>query len=133
MATPKPRTRAELGEDVARIKTAYDDVVRERNATMEHNKQLRTSLDDVKQRLAFSEAEVQRMGGYISRVQEDDVVREPLIQVGEPDGEQQLVPKRKPTRFAELRSISHGGGAMMATASYDDGRDRKPRRHWVNY
>lgn len=130
MTAPKPKTRAELELELVKLRDEHSAEYRHRCAAEAREKETRAQFADLKERLAFSEAEVQRMGGYISRVQEDDVVREPLIQVGDPDGAQQLVPKRKPTQFAELRSV---GGGMAMAGCVDSGRDRKPPRHWVTY
>jgi hypothetical protein len=55
------------------------------------------------------------MRGYLKRVQEDDVVREELVPIGDPQGEQQLVPKRKPTPF-------------MAPTPYSDFSNRRATR-----
>lgn len=84
-------------------------------------------IDDLKERLAVSEAECQRMRGYIARVQEDDVVREELVKTGDADGECQLVPKRKPTSFTSADPYQMPGHVM----GY---RPQAPkRRHWVTY
>lgn len=143
--------QAEHVDAIAQLQAALAterDKVRTLESRMYHNNQerqaadqraveMRGLLDDVKERLAFSEAEVQRMGGYISRVQEDDVVRDPLVQVGDPDGEQQLVPKRRPTHFHHLQSCGEGGHkshAMEFLASAGCATDRPQRpRHWVRY
>ena len=70
------------------------------------------------------------MRGYIARVQEDDAVREELIKVGDPDGEHQLVPKRKPTPFYPPNSYAESN--MATTGGYTD-RDRAKPKHWVTY
>lgn len=84
---------------------------------------------DLKERLHNSEMECSRLNGYMSRVREDDTVREDLITVGEPGVNERLVPKRK----AEMPPM------MMSTAMIDEnysqngyGITRKPK-HWVNY
>lgn len=85
-------------------------------------------FDDLKAKLAASEAENARMRGYIQRVQEDDVVREPLIDTGDPDGEMTKVPKRTPTTFFAGGSYAPQEGSSL----YTENRTR-PRKHWVNY
>lgn len=135
----KPKTRAQLEAVIADL-TA--NVARQRQACAEENekrvraevreKQTREQFDDLKTRLAIAESDSQRMRGYISRVQEDDTVREDLIKVGDPEGEHQLVPKRKPTLFFSSNEYRHHGAAdMMAATGYAPTRD-KPK-HWVTY
>lgn len=94
---------------------------------------IREQFDDLKVRLQAAEIANQFMRGYLSRVQEDDVVREELITTGDPDGEQRMIPKRKPTGFprpddfAEPRRPTDMGGYV----SYED-RNRKAK-HWITY
>ena len=157
MAKSKPKTRKQLLAEIAELKTTaaattadlqakietlracQGELVRKRDHALLAEEKTRQQFDDLKTRLAFAEGEVQRMGGYIARVQEDDVVREELITVGDPDGQQQKVPKRKPTHFADLRYVERGvkqylEGAGCATAgpSHRAG-DREPPKHWVTY
>lgn len=96
-------------------------------------KQKQKQFDDLKERLSNSESENQRMRGYISRVQEDDVVREELVTTGDLEGEKHLVPKRKPTSFVEPRAYSNTGetdGAYLR--GYND-EPRRKSKHWVTY
>lgn len=85
-------------------------------------------FNDLKTRLAQSEMENARLRGYIQRVQEDDVVREELVTTGDPEGQRQLVPKRKSTVFTQPDQFMH---------SRDEGlysyRDRPQPKHWVTY
>lgn len=136
---PKRQTRAQLEARIAELEEAGRDGLAVRENLRKHlaesrdrEKQTRSQFDDLKTRLAQSEAEVQRMGGYIARVQEDDVVREELITTGDPAGQQQLVPKRKHEPFGEMRRVSsrnfvHDGGGYMSAES------RQPPKHWVTY
>ena len=115
------------------IKLLHDQI----SEMVESAKTNRTQIDDLKARLATAEAENQRMRGYIQRVQEDDVVREDLVPVGDPDGETHLVPKRKPTSFHAPVPMSAAGEIDAGTRSfmYSD-REREPPRkakHWVTY
>src|SRR3972149_7833028 len=75
-------------------------------AIEKRNTQLKAQFDDLKERLLTAEAENQRMRGYIQRVQEDDIVREELVQIGDPEGATQLVSKRKMTQFSEPNNRS---------------------------
>jgi hypothetical protein len=153
-----PASPENFNADLGR-KLAYEDAVRqiwplmgfalreqasalreERNGAVVHVGELRKNLDEVKERLAFAEAENQRMRGYLERVQEDDVVREELVTVGEPDGEQRMVPKRKPTVFAP-QSYCAGGERRISSIDTtfesmafrdENGRPRR-HKHWVIY
>lgn len=106
----------------------------ELDAAVQGGKDLRVKLDEIKERLAFALAQNQRMSGYLERVQEDDVVREELVTTGSPEGEQRLVPKRKPTIFAPqmYHAVSHNlaHGEVSFACS---GREKNPPRHWVTY
>lgn len=87
-------------------------------------------ITDLKERLVNAESENQRMRGYIQRVQEDDVVREETVTIGDPNGEQQMVPKRKHQMFATPNSYSDAG---MEQSGYDRYRDQRKSKHWVTY
>lgn len=136
--TEKPQTREQLRAVIAdfneRLSFRLDErggLVRDRDAALVREKATRAQFDDLKQRLALAESLNQRMRGYIDRVQEDDVVREDLIKVGDPDGPEQLVPKRKPTHFSEPSPFGEAG-CTQATDGYMR-RERKPPKHWVTY
>jgi hypothetical protein len=144
----KPKTRAELEQTIARLEASVADlsanVGRMRQACADEHaraeraekreKETRAQFVDLKERLVTAEADNQRMRGYITRVQEDDVVREELIPVGDPAGEQRLVPKRKPENFcapSPYKVLGASGG--YAVTSYDNERRRAPAKHWVEY
>lgn len=84
---------------------------------------------DLKKRLHDAEVENARLNGYLLRVQEDDVVREPLVKTVGPEGAR-MVPKRKhsslenpaydPTDFRSEDQRRYGS------------RDEKPK-HWIAY
>lgn len=160
MTTPpkaKRKTRGELNAEIARLREAIKVARVERQsdadraceaegarrraaeATMreaqEDAKRARAEHADLKARLATAELENQRMRGYISRVQEDDVVREELVKTGDPDGALQLVPKRKPTVFDEPYPYMVAGSSADRTPGYTDyrERDRPAPKHWVTY
>lgn len=94
-------------------------------------KQVRDQFADLKKRLHDSEVEVARLNGYVARVREDDVVREELIAVGDPEGEQRMVPKRKPEYLGNHdSSIS----PMDSIRGYDSYGNPKPKpKHWIEY
>lgn len=134
MAEPKPLTRAQLEAQLAELQARLAEANGRLRGHEEARRQAAREMDDLKERLASSEAENQRMRGYIARVQEDDVVREELVPTGDPAGEQRLVPKRQPTEFfapspyQQREEAGRGyGGHMMAAE-----RREKPR-HWVTY
>lgn len=136
MAALKPKTRAQLEAEIVKLRDEHGAEHRQRCAAEAREHETRAQFADLKERLALSEAEVQRMGGYISRVQEDDVVREPLVQVGDTDGDQQLVPKRKPTRFFPIQLVGQPLGGQAMAADFNDYEQRRrpvPKRHWVTY
>lgn len=144
----KQKTKAELLREIEGLKTdvktaekMYEDqiaiVAVEKAAKNESNvslKEARGHFADLKQRLVAAELENQRLRGYIQRVQEDDVVREELVMVGDPAGDQQLVPKRKSTVFAEPQHMADAADSGNAwPRSFGEARERKKPRHWVTY
>lgn len=138
-AKPKRKTRGELNAEIAQLNTEVASFGAERaalNARLrgweEAQKAARKDLDELKHRLAIAESESQRMRGYISRVHEDDVVREELVPIGDPAGEHQLVPKRKLTPFTAPDPYSRSATDACGYMSVD--RPNRPRpRHWVTY
>jgi hypothetical protein len=140
-AAAKPLSRAQLrtelealAKELADFRDVYRRKLRELDDATAREKATNDQFADLKERLATAEAENQRMRGYIARVQEDDVVREDLVKVGDPEGEHQLVPKRKPTTFHPPNAFAgyDGGSAASSIRGMIEGRARKPK-HWVNY
>ena len=140
--TEKPQTRAQLeaqvGDLLGLVKTweeSYRALERKFAETEKREKETRAQFDDLKTRLVTAEADNQRMRGYITRVQEDDVVREELVTVGDPGGEQRLVPKRKPEPFHQPSPYSVIASECNAGPSYVDRytRERTPPKHWITY
>lgn len=93
----------------------------------------RVNLTDLKTRLHAAESSNQYMRGYLARVQEDDTVREELVTMGDPEGEQRMVPKRKPTTFERPDDFTEPkrDRDFMGYQNYED-RNRKPK-HWITY
>lgn len=90
----------------------------------------RQQFAELKERVATLGALNAEMRGYIGRVQEDDVVREDLVQTGDlAGGESYLSPKRKHRRFDEQLYEAKAGimGGIYANES------TRRRKHWVNY
>lgn len=133
MAAAKRKTREQLEAEIETWCAQATALRTERDGAAQHAKQLRSDLDEVKERLAFAEAELQRAGGYIQRVQEDDVVREELVETGDPGGEKHLLPKRKPTHFSAqiYHNPQRGIDAAMRAGNYSSSCER--RRYWVTY
>lgn len=140
----KRQTRADLE---AALKAEQDTTaaLREKvrglqGVVQEHDRQhteLRSRIDDLKTRLAQAEATTNEMRGYIARVQEDDVVREELVQTGDlAGGEVRLEPKRKPHHFPSPGERDRTMNAFMvdrhAYADTPEGR-RRSRGHYVTY
>lgn len=91
-------------------------------------KEVTQQFDDLKSRLHAAETSNQFMRGYLARVQEDDTVREELIAIGDPLGEQQLVPKRKRTEFPspnQYTDFNAGGDRFYG--------NKTNNKHWVTY
>jgi septal ring factor EnvC (AmiA/AmiB activator) len=141
--TEKRKTRAELEAEIARLalsEASYHEALKAaRDQVRAHEmdaKETRKQVDSLKERLAIAEAENQRMRGYIERVQEDDVVREDLVKVGDPDGDHQLVPKRKQAKFYAPSAYAEKATGTMVTdygASPYDRAKSAPPKHWVTY
>lgn len=94
--------------------------------------QAAVDIADLKKRLHAAETSNQFMRGYLSRVQEDDTVREELVTIGEPGGEQQMVPKRKPTTFERPSDFTEPQDRQSGLY-HEYGRERRPARHWITY
>ena len=96
-------------------------------------KAVRSQFNDLKERLSNSEMENQRLCGYIQRVQEDDVVREPLVLTGDPNGEQRHVPKRKSKVFESPYNYRQSPfESRFPFIGHEDPEERRPK-HWVTY
>lgn len=100
-------------------------------------KQTREQFNDLKTRIQAAETANQFMRGYLARVQEDDVVREELVTTGEPGGEQQMVPKRKPTHFSRMDDYTvfgdrDGSSPYHGFGMTSEERSRR-RKHWITY
>lgn len=89
-------------------------------------------FNDLKTRVFDAELENARLRGYIQRVQEDDVVREPLVETGEPGGEQMLTPKRQSTIFVRPNQMTDLAPDVGSVAYYHEPRKSK-MRHWITY
>jgi seryl-tRNA synthetase len=144
--TEKLKARiAQLELELTKAINDYRTLERERSETvasvnksmhqaLEREKETRAQFVDLKERLANAESENQRMRGYLARVQEDDVVREELVPVGDPGGEQQLVPKRKPTIFHGQNPYQSAQCNSVGDAvDYLRGGEKRRPRHWVTY
>ena len=94
---------------------------------------MRAEIKDLKVRLATQERENERMRGYIERVHEDDVVREELVETGDPD-RPSLVPKRKHCTFPspDPYTRKHSLSPFQQDQWGQNPDDPKPK-HWVTY
>jgi hypothetical protein len=125
------RTRAALEQELEDYRNRYRAEREAREAAERSLKQSREHFDDLKTRLHAAETANQFMRGYLSRVQEDDVVREELVTTGEPNGEQRLVPKRKPTEFERPQDFTEF--RRRDEFGYMAERDRPKPKHWITY
>lgn len=97
------------------------------------NTELEGQFSDLKTRLLSAERANEFMRGYLARVTEDDQVREDLVQVGDPHGEQALIPKRKSTLHPRPDDFSYPTQSEMMGYS-DSARERRRRaKHWITY
>jgi hypothetical protein len=99
------------------------------------NKEKCEQIAELKTLLRNAELQQAQQEGYITRVREDDVVNEPLISVGDPEGDRSLVPKRK---HLPLNAMQYVGDEKAGWSSNTDcntygGTLPKPRRSWINY
>lgn len=125
----------EIEELKASVNSAQERMYQERDAktaAVKQRDETRAQFDDLKKRLHESEMENQRLRGYIQRVQEDDVVREDLVAVGDPDGEMRQVPKRKSTVFAQPVQYTDFDPGFVGYSGYHN-RDRPKPKHWIEY
>jgi hypothetical protein len=98
--------------------------------TERRNNDLHAEFGELKERVAILGVQNAEMRGYIGRVQEDDTVREELVQTGDIlGGEVYLAPKRKHRHFDE-RLYEEKAGMMGGIYANETARRRK---HWVNY
>jgi len=134
---PPRKSREQLEAEVAALRSDLEVSRSECKRADDRAGRLRADLDEVKERLAAAETENNRMRGYIDRVMEDDHEREQLVTIGEPGGDQQLVPKRKHREQPHICGpIARNEGDINFHSSYRDaciGREPKKRRHWVTY
>lgn len=87
---------------------------------------------DLKRRLHNAEHIIERMRGYIARVQEDDIVNEPLVATGNED-EKHLAPKRQHTSFSGPEDPYIDTMAQSEMRHLSELDRRKQRRHWTEY
>jgi hypothetical protein len=141
--TAQRKTRQQLEADLVSLRAEFQQSAdanrarmysaeHEMRAAQEREKATRAQFDDLKERLAFLETENARLNGYLERVREDDTVREELVTVGEPGGEQHLVPKRKhapPRQYVQAPTMVMGDG----DGAYTNHRRQQKPRHWVTY
>lgn len=114
-----------------------NELTKFRGLAAEREKQvasIKEQFDDLKIRLQAAETSNQFMRGYLSRVQEDDVVREELITTGEPDGDQRMVPKRKSTEFPRPSDFTEARQSVNDMAGYVNYESRQRKaKHWITY
>lgn len=133
----KRETRAELEKLLEELRSEskehFDLAVKRQALVDELQKKLdssRADFADLKQRLHAADIDNQFMRGYLARVQEDDAVREDLVTIGEPDGEQRMVPKRKHTTFTRPSDFTE---PQRTHDLYDSVRHKMKPRHWITY
>lgn len=128
--------KAALVETSKKMEDQAEQLKKWRGLAEEREKQLSTkteSISDLKTRLSAAETANQFLRGYVARVQEDDVVREEMLTTGDPDGAQQLVPKRKPTQFERPCDFTEPT-RLDDLGYFRSERDRQQQaKHWITY
>lgn len=107
------------------------------SAAEAREKETRNQFNDLKWRLHDAEVLNAQLHGYLMRIQEDDVVREELVTVGDPEGEQRMKPKRQHTDFPRFQQhrpddTPSRQDYMRYARSAEEERPRKPK-HWITY
>lgn len=132
----KRKTIAQLTAEIANLTDLLSvsrDAVRgwqgEVSKLKDEVKESRSQFADLKERLLNSETETARLRGYMSRVHEDDIVRDGFVEIGDEGGKRQ-VPKRPPPM---QRSHQYEGNALEMSDTFDNYGNRKPRTHWTSY
>ena len=88
---------------------------------------------DLKIRLLAAERSNEYLRGYVARVQEDDIVREELVTVGDPEGERHLKPKRTSTTFTRPDDFTMPAHTNEYGRYIDDNERRRKAKHWITY
>jgi hypothetical protein len=108
----------------------------ENNELRDEAKRARAEHDDLKERLLTLTRENEQMRGYIARVQEDDIVREQLVEEQQGEGNKRLVPKRMHRSFD--RSLAMGDASCVGDMATEErygfeSRSREVARNWTTY
>jgi len=106
-----------------------DDMRVDRDKALQAEKKTRAQFDDLKQRLLSTETENARLNGYMSRVHEDDIVRDGLVEIEDRQGKR-LVPKRP----NPMQSNSYTNYEQFQSPSINSmlyGTEKKT--HWTSY
>lgn len=111
----------------------YDERANTIDALKKDRDEVKLQFADLKERLFNTQMVLERLRGYVDRVQEDDIVREELLTVGEPGGEERLVPKRRHMAQQYLVHPSHVGGEDFYREMSSSNRPHQKPKHWINY
>lgn len=95
-------------------------------------KEKNEQIAELKMLLRNTELQQAQQEGYITRVREDDVVNEPLVSVGDPEGDRSLVPKRKHLPLVARQYVENTPTVGVGKYSQGAGAAR-PRKSWINY
>lgn len=133
------RTLLEAEQGEAKMaRKLFDDACRSTGKIEAEAKELRERLDDLKARYAESRYELARLTGYLDRVYEDDVVREPVVEIADHD-QNPAIRRTQPKRPIPIRPLGmqdgpmgHGGASIATDRAYVERRNNRPR-HWAQY
>lgn len=121
-------------EEVDQLRKAAEELRKAADVARIEKNDTYIQFADLKQRLFSSERSNEFMRGYLARVAEDDIVREELIERGDPNGERELVPKRKPTGFPRADDFTYPAQSLGTREGYIDHDERRRRaKCWINY
>lgn len=132
----KPKTRAELLlqiENLVASRSAHwkecNEAHKARDEALARETQTREHFEDLKQRLLAAETETARLRGYLSRVHEDDIVRDGMIEIEDERGKR-TVPKRQPPMMAVERDHNFDNSMNRNSRLYGEARKAT---HWTSY
>lgn len=111
-------------EDLTRLRGTINELSDSLTKAKAGEKEAKAQLADLKERLYNSEQELARLNGYLSRVHEDDIVRDGLVEIKDEQGIR-MVPKRPSPALV----VQHGINYAQGSASYGSNK----KTHWTNY
>jgi predicted nucleic acid-binding Zn-ribbon protein len=97
----------------------------ERDKFKQREEKTREQFEDLKKRLLEAETEQARLRGYLSRVHEDDIVRDGMVEIEDSQGKR-MVPKRTPPLLSNVYDSYDTGLGGLAYSN-------EKKTHWTSY